>query len=203
MDDQDDIEITGGELQTIPNDKYRKFFAKFDEIIALDVSQWKKTHLIGYFCKKYKDTYKVDYAWKFNNQSPSKCFEVWQINTLSSKLSANPKILKDYIDWVYDNVVPTLKSKFRSISLLTKDETINYYKVNVLLANQGNTKIDRSTLLPQNYADVFNQASGLKIRTYGDLAFLVQETPLPDNISKAMTALANCGFNLDSIKKII
>ena len=52
---------TGGELTPIPNDKYKKFFAKFEEIETLDVSQWKVAHILGYFCKKYKETYGVHF----------------------------------------------------------------------------------------------------------------------------------------------
>jgi hypothetical protein len=84
VDKDTDIEIS-----TIPNDKYKKFFDKFAEMETLDVAQWKVAHLLGYFCKKYKETYNLDYAWKFNNPSPAKCFEVWQFNTLCAKLSAN------------------------------------------------------------------------------------------------------------------
>lgn len=87
----DKVEETGGELTTIPNDKYAKFFAKFAETKTLDISQWRLAHLLGYFCQKYEETYQVPYSWKFNNPSPTKCFEVWQMNTLVAKLSANPR----------------------------------------------------------------------------------------------------------------
>ena len=87
---KNNIEETGGEFVGVPNDKYAKLFAKFAEIETLEVAQWKPAHLLAYFCKKYKETYGVDYAWKFNNPNPNKCFEVWQLNVLISKLSANP-----------------------------------------------------------------------------------------------------------------
>lgn len=63
-------EITGGELSDIPNDQYRKFFEKFKEIETLDVEQWKPAHILAYFCKKYKETYEIDYKFKFNSPSP-------------------------------------------------------------------------------------------------------------------------------------
>jgi hypothetical protein len=159
------------ELSTVPNDKYQKFFGKFDEIETLSVAEWRVPHLLGYFCKKWKAAYQTDYHWKFNNQNPNKCFEVWQMNTLVAKLSAKPQILKDYIDWVFDNVVPK-KSKLRSISFMTDDRIVIPYKMNVLLGDKKDLHIDRSTPLPSKYRDVIEHGLGQHVETYGDLAFL-------------------------------
>lgn len=198
-----EFEETGGELTTVPNDKYKKFFDKFNEIDSLDVAQWKAAHVIGYFCRKYKQTYQADYAWKFNNESPAKCFEVWQFNTLCAKLSANPKILKDYIDWVYENEVPKVKTKFRSISFLTQDDRVIFYKMNVLLAGQKNLSVDRSTPLPTIYKDTLKELANIAINTYGDLAFVSQMDPMPDNITAALTRMAEQGFDREVLKRIV
>lgn len=193
----------GGELNPIPNDKYKKFFEKFGEIETLDVSQWKVAHILGYFCKKYKETYGLDYSWKFNNQSPTKCFEVWQANTLAAKLSANPKILRDYIDWVFTNYVPKTKARFRSVSFITKDETVQDYKMNVLLAGQKNLQVDRSTSLPSNYSDIMREIGNVNVNTYGDLAFLAHMDPMPDNIAQALEKLAEFGLDQNVLKRIV
>lgn len=193
----------GGDLTPIPNDKYKKFFDKFAEIETLDVSQWKVAHILGYFCKKYKQTYGIDYSWKFNNQSPTKSFEVWQANTLAAKLSANPKILRDYIDWVYTTYVPKTKARFRSVSFITKDEIVQDYKMNVLLAGQKNLQVDRSTQLPPNYIEVMRDIGGVNVTTYGDLAFLSHMDPMSDNIAKAMEKLAEFGLDQDVLRRIV
>lgn len=193
----------GGDLTPIPNEKWKKFFDKFAEIETLDVTQWKVAHILGYFCKKYKQTYGIDYSWKFNNQSPTKSFEVWQANTLAAKLSANPKILRDYIDWVYTNYVPKTKARFRSVSFITKDEIVQDYKMNVLLAGQKNLQVDRSTPLPSNYADIMKELANLSVSTYGDLAFLAHMDPMPDNIAKAMEKLAEFGLDQNVLKRIV
>lgn len=193
----------GGDLTPIPNDKYKKFFEKFAEIETLDVSQWKVAHILGYFCKKYKETLGIDYSWKFNNQSPTKCFEVWQANTLAAKLSANPKILKDYIDWAFDNLVKGKNYKPRSISFLTKEEVVIPYKMNVLLAGQKSLNVDRSTQLPATYRDIMREVANLVINTYGDLAFVSQMDPMPENISLAMDRLAAAGFDMGVLGRII
>jgi hypothetical protein len=199
----DKIEETGGELTAIPNEKYKKFFDKFVEIDSLDVTQWKAAHLLGYFCKKYKETYHTDYSWKFNNPSPSKCFEVWQFNTLCAKLSANPKILRDYIDWVYQKIVPQAKRRLTSISFMTRDEVVNDYKLNVLLAGQKSLHVDRSTPLPANYQDVLREVANLNINTYGELAFVSQMEPMPDNISAALDKITDIGFDREVLARIV
>lgn len=192
----------GGELSNIPNDKYRKFFAKFDEIETLDIKDWKVAHLLGYFCKKYKETYGVDYTWKFNNPNPNKCFEVWQANVLASKLSANPQILKDYIDWGFQNIVPKAKRRLTSISFLTNEEVLIPYKMNVLLGGKKKLETSRSTPLPSEYVSIFEQ-NGCRLSTYGDLAFLTQMDPIPQNVLTALNAIKEKGFDEEILKRIV
>lgn len=195
------IEETGGELTTIPNEKYQKFFAKFDEIDALNISEWKVAHLLGYFCRKYKQTYSVDYQWKFNHQSPGKCFEVWQFNTLCSKLSANPQILKEYIDWAYLNVVPKAKRRLTSISFLTRDEVVIPYKMDILLGSKKNLSVDRSTQLPSNLRQTFG-AIGITVNTYGDLAFLFHMEQTPE-MAAAFAEIEALGFDKEILERIV
>lgn len=199
----DKIEETGGELTTIPNDKYRKFFEKFAEIETLEVSQWKAAHLLGYFVKKYKEAYGVDYPWKFNNPSPSKCFEVWQLNTLCAKLSANPKILKEYIDWAYLNLVPKAKRRLTSISFMTKEEVLIPYKMNVLLGGKKNLNVDRSTQLPASYRSILREVGHINVETYGDLSFIIQMEPVPNDITLAMEKVVEAGFDPEVLKRIV
>jgi hypothetical protein len=191
----------GGELTPIPNEKYKKFFDKFAEIETLEVEQWKAAHLLGYFCKKYRETYNEDYTWKFNNPNPSKCFEVWQLNTLVARLSANPKILKDYIDWAYKVLVPKAKRRLTSISFMTKDEIVIGYKMNVLLAGKKNLNVDRSSPLPENYRKVFADI-GVFVVNYGDLAFLalMEQT---DEMKAAFLKIVELGFDEDILKRIV
>lgn len=198
----DKDEETGGILQNVPNEKYRKFFEKFAEIENIDVSQWKVAHLLGYFCKKYKDHYKVDYSWKFNNEAPTKCFEVWQMNVLGSKMSTSPKIIKEYIDWVFVNIVPKAARKLRSISFLTAEETVNNYKINILFAGKKNLSVDRSTELPAEYQVIFEQA-GSSIKSYGDLAFITQMLDMPESLKTAVQKIESMGFDKSILSRIV
>jgi hypothetical protein len=167
-------EITGGELTDAPNDKYRIFFEKFAEINTLPINEWKTVHVLGYFCKKYSEFYNTKYQFKFNSPNPSKSFEVFQIKKMASMLSSNPQILVDYIDWVYNTRVKESSRRLTSISFLTVEPLLNYYKLNILLAGKKNISINRSTELPEKYKSIILNNIGKKINTYGDLSFAYQ-----------------------------
>ena len=202
-------EEVGGELTAIPNDKYRKFFDKFKDVETLDVAQWKVAHVLGYFCKKYKEHFNVDYQFKFNNENPNKCYEVWRINTISAKLSTNPQILKDYIDWVFEQKVNKAKRRFTSVSFIADDEFINYYKINVLLANKKDLHVDRSTALDANLSNIFQAIVGDNFKTYGELCFIYQAVKSGSfgndeyrkNWSTAIEQAKKDGFDLEDISK--
>ncbi len=164
-------ETTAGELSDVPNEKYAKFFATFKEIDSLSVDKWKPSHVLGYFCYKYQQHYHCNYKFKYNNPAPSKSFEVFQIKKLAQMLSSNPCVLKEYIDWIYENKVVKAKRKLTSISFMTVEGIVNEYKVRYLLS--PNQNINRSTLLPEKYQSFFKE-KGFQIQTYGDLAFLSQ-----------------------------
>lgn len=198
-----DINYTGGELTDAPNENYRKFFEKFKEINSLDPTKWKPVNLIGYFCKKYYDTYNVKYKFKFNNPAPSKCFEVFQIKKLASMLSSDPVILKNYIDWVYLTKVVRAKRRLTSISFMTVEGIVNEYKFNVLLnSKKSNGSIDRSTPLPDNIKDIFH-ISGYTISTYGELAFLNNMTDKGLDLINAFAGAQGLGLDISLLNKVV
>lgn len=195
---EDDIKLTGA-----PNDKYEKFFAKFSEIESLDPDQWKAAHILAYFCKKYKEQYNVDYKFKFNSPSPSKCFEVFQVKKLSLLLTSQPTLLKNYVDWVFLNKVVKAKRRITSISFMTSEGLMNEYKFNVLLApKNGSSNIDRSTPLPDNYKSIFKMA-GAEINTYGELSFLSQISDMTFEMIGAFQQIEEIGFDKNILTRIV
>lgn len=195
---KDETNIT---LQGAPNIKYEKFFEKFKEIETLEVDKWSAVHVLAYFCKKYEGTYGVPYKFKFNSPSPVKCFEVFQVKKLSSLLTRQPKLLKNYIDWIYENKVIKAKRRLTSISFMTNEALMFEYRDNVLMAEQKTT-INRSTALPENYKSVFMKA-GVNISTYGELAFLSQMEDLSANMLTAFNDIENLGFDRSVLGKIV
>lgn len=197
-----------GELGDAPNDKWKKFFEQFAEIETLESSKWKPVHLLGYFCKKYKDAYNVKYTFKFNSPSPAKSFEVFQIKKLGLQLSSNPGILRDYIDWVYREKVEKGKRRLTSISFMTHEDLVNNYKCNVLLANKKQLHIDRSTPLPADYKEILKVIGPMN--TYGDLGFMYQSwqsgaftLDMSLHFPDALARLEKLGFEVDILSRIL
>lgn len=190
------------ELSGPPNDNYRKLFEKFKEIESIEISKWKTPHVLGYFCKKYKDLYNTDYQFKFNSPTPSKCFEIFQVKKLASMLSSKPEILKEYIDWVYINKAVKAKRRLTSISFMTIEDIVNDYKINILLAGKQSRTIDRASELPENYKKILKE-NNIGANTYGDLAFIFQMKDMPINFIDGFKKLEEAGFNKSFLEKII
>jgi len=195
-------ETTGGELTDVPNDKYRKFFERFVEIETVSPDEYKPVHLIGFFVKRYQETFGTPYKFKFNSPSPSKCFEVFQIKKLAYLLTNQPKLLKDYIEWIYQEKAGKSKRRFTSISFLTNEENIREFKFGVLLAGKRNLEVNRATNLPSSYRDALVDAGLGFIKTYGDLAFATHMSPAPATLSTALTTLEGLGLEIALLKRI-
>lgn len=195
-----DQEAFGGELGEYPNEKYRKFFEQFPEIETKDVAEWKPVHILAYFVKRFEAHFGKKYEYKFNNPSPASCFEIYQIKKLGVLLSSSPKICRDYIDWIFDQS-RAVQAKRRTISFITEENTLMYYKNNILLAGKKNLNVDRSTSLPLNYRTIF-QEIGITVSNYGDLAFLFQMERTPQ-LETAFTKLKELGFDEEIVGRIV
>lgn len=194
---KDNLDIN---LNGAPNDNYIKFFKKFEDAKSLEPKQWNATHVLGYFIDKYENHYKSKYKFKFNTSAPSKCFEVFQIKKLSSILSSDPIILKEYIDWVFDAKVIKARRKLTSISFMTSEGVVGEYKMNYFLSDKK--KIDRSTPLPENIKAVFKEI-GFNLSNYGELSFLSQMTDMPESLIMAFKAIEFNGINKEFLGKIV
>lgn len=197
-----DQEENGGDLNGAPNKKYEQFFAKFAEIETLPMSDWKTVHVLAYFCKKYEDHYKTKYQFKFNSPSPVNSFEVFQIKRLASQISSNPKILTEYIDWVYKTRVIEAKRKLTSISFLTVEGLVIEYKKKFLFADKKDFQVSRSTSVPDEYKPVF-AAAGVNVQTYGDLAFIYQMEDKSPELQDTFDKIVEMGFDLEILKRVV
>jgi hypothetical protein len=193
-------DLTGGSFNDYPNDQYKKFFEKFSEINTIKCEEWKPVHLLAYFVSKYSKHYQTNYSFKYNNPAPSKCFEIFQVKRLASMLSSKPNILKEYIDWIFEQKIIKAKRRITSISFLTKEDNVKDYKLNVLF--NPNQIIDRTTNLPDNYKSLFSEI-GTKVNNYGELAFLYQMTDMPFEMVGAFQKLEASGFDLKLLENIL
>lgn len=188
------------ELSSPVNEHYQKFFDKFKEIETLEVSKWNTNHLIGYFCKIYKNHYNSDYNFKFNSTAPSKSFEVFQMKKLAQNLTSNPSIIKKYIEWAFKEKVKSAKRKITSIAFLSHENLVNEFKLKYLAGDLKDQQIDRTTPIPKEYLDIIQKYS-YQISNYGELSFLIQITD--KSISDMSNELESVGLNLSLIKKIV
>jgi hypothetical protein len=175
---------------------YQKFFDKFSEIETLPIEEWKTAHIVGYLCKKYKAHYGFRYSFKFNNPAPSKSYEVYQINKLANMLSSDPKILKNYLDWVFENKVIERKKRITSLGYFSHADIVNEYKFKFLL-NKKNAMVGRTDALSDSIRAICSRY-GFDISTYAELAFLKK---MPDQ-DALFQALNDVGFKVDILDKI-
>lgn len=187
-------------LSESPNNNYIKFFNKFKEISTLDIKEWNGTHVLGYFIHKYEETYGAKYKFKYNTTAPSKCFEVFQIRRLGLMLSSDPKVLKNYIDWVFENKIIKPKKRITSVSYLNKEDNLKEFKNNCFIEDK--VKINRSTSLPDDVKKMFNDI-GYGISSYGELAFLSLMTNKPEALKNAFIKISELGISQETLNKIV
>lgn len=193
-------ESLGGELGDYPNEKYRKFHEQFPQIETLDVAEWKSVHVLAYFVKRYEAHFQKKYEFKFNSPSPASCFEIFQIKKLGVLLSSSPKVCRDYIDWIFDQS-RAVQAKRRTISFITEENTVMYYKNNILLAGKKNLNVDRSTQLPLNFRAVFQEID-ITVQSYGELAFLFHMERTPQ-LQTAFDKIKELGFDEEIVSRIV
>ena len=197
MNNKEDIKLNSSNFN-LPNEAYKRFFKKFNEIELIDISMWKMTHILGYFCKKYKEHYSLEFKFKFNSPIPSKCYELFLIKKIAANISSDPKILKDYIDWFFSTKIKQAKKRITSIAYLSNEGIVNDYKTKFLF----NSTVDRSSPLPNNVLNILNNFN-VQAKTYGDLAFISKMEDMPKEFSSALISIQTIGFNLNILDKIL
>jgi len=181
-------------IDSAPNSNYVNCFNKIKEWENIPEHEWNKNHVLGYFASKYQDHYTKNYVFKYNTTSPSKCFEVFQINKLGIHLSQDGSILKKYIDWYFDTKIGS--KKITSVSAILNEGILAEFKYR-FLSNILNETIKRADTLPLNlYSIVSNYNPAIK--TYGDLAFLYaskKDLAVFEELEKV--------FQLEKLKKVV
>jgi hypothetical protein len=149
---------------------YDKFLVKINEFQNLDVSLWNSNHLLGYYCSKYKEYYKIDYQFKYD-KNPSQSHELKMIGILKLIISSEPQVIKDYIDFYFETRVKNSKRKL-SIASLRAEFLLEKFKNTYQIKQSSQNIIPRATQLPNNVLGIMLK-NKLQARTYGDLVFLL------------------------------
>jgi hypothetical protein len=167
------------------------FFNKFKEIDTLKVSQWKEVHILSYICKRFKDTFGVDYSIEIKG-APGKSKNIFFIKNIYATLgTSDSRMVKDYIDWVYDGVIVPKKTRFRTINFFVNESFANDFK----FYKKQKKVITRTTEIPKEYKDLCNTFN-VEINTYGDLSFLLL------SVEKGMDKSGNNNLLLQNLQAI-
>lgn len=183
-----------------PSKHWENFFNKFKEIETLKVSQWKDVHIISYICKLFKEKFDRDFVVTIKGTAPSKSPDMFVIKQIYLSLNTtNPKIIKDYIDWCFENKI---NSPFRKLGFFLTSGFVNEFNNSTFLKKNS---ISRSTEMPKEYLDICSQFE-IDINTFGDLAFVYAATKNnKDTSSNYFLLLKNIealGFDLNKLENI-
>jgi hypothetical protein len=192
-------QTTPGELLNAPNVFYQKFFNQFSEIDTLPVAKWKVVHLLAYFCRIYENHYKVKYSFKFD-KTPSKSYEVFQINKIAGMLTTDPVVLKDYIDFVFAKKIGQSKKRITVIGFIAHIDFVNEFKFNFLKSQE----ITRSSTLSASINQILSAANVINVTTYGQLSFFLQALSADEDImqNQLVIQLQQAGLNLAALEKL-
>lgn len=182
---------------------WQKFFKRFAEVETLPVSEWKHVHLLAHFADRFAQHYKKKFAFSVKG-APSKSTEVYMIKRISGMLgTTNPRLVKTYIDWIFDNKIIGTSKKIRSLGFLANTKFCNEFH----LAWTEMNKIKRTTQLPENYRNIAKELS-IPVRTFGDLEFakqIVDSDPEDEETQIYHTLfheLYKVGFEFDMLKEL-
>jgi len=180
---------------------YDKVISKIKIIDKTDPNEWTIKDAMVYIAYKYKEKFGQDFIFTYDNV-PSRCIEYKMTSRVWMMLgkAGDGKIIKDYIDWFYDNY--RSKRKFVSINALAKPKLVYEYKdfkdkpITINTTKELDNKI-------QNILQQYEETS--YIVTYGDLYFFVES--LKNNNDFKFDLVKNdmikAGFDFEILNKVI
>lgn len=145
-----------------------KFFERIRGFNDIEVSKWADQEILGYLCSKYEQLYGHSFSFSLKG-SPSRCDEMFAIKKIKMVLNSdNPKLIKEYIDWVFASKLEGKQTKIVSMKYFMTPGICNEFKHHHI----KKSKISRTTQLPNDVINAFAEESHPEINTYGDLAFI-------------------------------
>lgn len=183
---------------------YDKILNKIPIISETDPTDWTATDVMVYIAYKYKEKFNQDFVFSYA-ATPSKSIEYRMVNRIFMMLQAKSGdaiLVKDYIDWFYDNYKS--KRRFTSLGALAKTKLISDYKefkskpvtINKTKALNDDIKTILKTLEESSY-----------IETYGDLYFFMESLKQDKDLNTKFLPIKNSiidrGFDFDSLNNVI
>jgi len=197
-----DKDVEWDDFSGAPNKLYERFFKELSEIDSVKVIDWKPKHVVGYFAKRYHNLYKVPYKFRCNSKAPSKCMEIVKVKTIQYRLSSDPLIIKNYIDWVFDEKIIKNNKRITSISFLTSENFIEDYKFNIYPSINIGGSVSRSSKLPENILNILVKHNK-NISNYGQLSFLYQSLSNDKSLNSLFNEIRDTGFDLSILEEVV
>ena len=178
---------------------YTKLLNYISIIDTIAPADWSPMHTLAYICYKYKEKFGSDFILSYKD-TPSKSPEykltarIWLM--LQAKSGDGP-LVKDYIDWFYDNYKG--KRRFISIGALAKIEMVSAFNDH----KQNKLKLKISTILPDKYMNILSKYDSTSyVKTYGDLYFLYESIKNDQDYKDVVNDMKQAGFNFNVLKEI-
>lgn len=188
---------------------WQKFFDKLDDVNhdSIPVHKWDDVHVLAYICKRFREHFGQSFSFSLVG-APSKCSELFCVKRMRFMLlgngNSNPKILKEYVDWVFDNKIINAKRSLVSMGFFITPGVCNEFKAHCAREN----KIIRSTPLPDKYLHLADSVGISKdtVSTYGDVAFVkmaVEQDPEGrEDYGAFLRHIESFGFDMSVLKRL-
>lgn len=189
------------DVTSFMNKHWQKFFAKFKQIETVKISDWTELHLLAYICKRYEEVFNLKFVISVKG-APGKCTEMYQTKMIMATLqTSDKKIIKEYIDFVFDKKIIPNKVKLQKIGFFVKPGFANEF----YLYKKETDVIKRSTSLPDYYIAIANNLE-IEAKTYGDLAFIKMAAEKTKDTNNANVRFLNnleaAGFDLSTLDNL-
>ena len=181
---------------------WQNFMNKFFEIETLKISQWKEVHFLAYICKRFEQCFGRKFPLDMR-YAPSKSPNIYFIKKMFAMLNTtDTRIIKEYIDWVWDEKIIPKKIKIRTLAFFLAPTVCNEF----LYKRNEKLKPTRSTEIPPEYKSIA-ETLGVNVSTYGDLAFIKTAINQDNNNSykeykKLFMHLKSLGFEESILEQI-
>ena len=181
-----------------PNAYWRRFKERLDAYEEVEIKDWKDEHLLAHILRRYKNMMGVEFTLSYSG-APTKCKEMYCVRRMVHFLSdeENRVFQKEYIDWIFDDVIIPTKAVIHSIAYFYTTELILKFKKD---RRKKNT-VTRATSLPEDYGKIVSEME-LDIDTYGDLAFAniaLEQSPDDEDLKEYVelfSRLKGVGFDI-------
>ena len=195
--------ISGLKADGTINASWTKFKLRLNLYSSDPIQDWNEYNFLGHILKRYKDHMGIDFTLSYSG-APSSCKEMYCVKRMLAELSSSDsKIVKDYIDFVYDSYIIPGKVSISSLAYFFTVNFIFEFKKKF----RKESKISRASKLPPNYQNVIDKLH-LDVCTYGDLAFAKlaigndPENPDLEVYSNLFKELQNVGFDNSILERI-